>query len=225
MLLLSAYLLLQRHSQALGNYRYPPYTHLPYKDISTPCNGENFTRILNSIRILKEKAEIEEFRVGLNFVITLDNYKEIIQATKLAREAEAHYIRFEPEFYSALAHETIYTKIEEINSMLEKAKKLQTKEFEVSIPKLNRGAMTNTDSVEGDFKVCHYCNFVTALGADGSMYPCPQIHLNEKYCMGNAINDGYSKWIQSKDKENWYRKNRDRKGLIFNNMIIYLIMM
>lgn len=28
--------------------------------------------------------------------------------------------------------------------------------------------------------------------------------------MGNAINDGYSKWIQSKDKENWYRKNRDR---------------
>ena len=176
----------------------------------THCNGENFTRILNSIRILKEKAEIEEFRVGLNFVITLDNYKEIIQATKLAREAEAHYIRFEPEFYSALAHETIYTKIEEINSMLEKAKKLQTKEFEVSIPKLNRGAMTNTDSVEGDFKVCHYCNFVTALGADGSMYPCPQIHLNEKYCMGNAINDGYSKWIQSKDKENWYRKNRDR---------------
>lgn len=166
-----------------------------------------FNSILESVKYLRSNAEEKEFKVGLNFVITLQNCHEIVDAVKAAQKANADYIRFEPEFYSSLAHETIYEKISDINQQLETAKSMSSEEFEVSIPKLDRGPMANTDKIEGDFQKCHYCNFVTALGADGYMYPCPQIHLNIKYRMGNAIENGYSSYIKSGEKEKWLSEN------------------
>lgn len=176
----------------------------------TSSNSSNFNNILKAIRYLHENALCDEFRIGVNFVITLQNYKEIYMAGITAKSAGANYIRFEPEFYSALAHKTIYKKIIEINELLELTSKLREKDFEVSIPKLDRGAMTETDLIEGEFEKCHYCNFVTALGANGCMYPCPQIHLNSKYNMGNAINEGYTNWLKSGQKNIWLSHNSDR---------------
>jgi radical SAM additional 4Fe4S-binding domain len=78
---------------------------------------------------------------------------------------------------------------------------------------LDRGPMDRTEKIEGDFKNCHYRNFVLALGADGCLYPCPQIHLNDKYCMGNVIKEGYENWINSGKKEEWFENNSDRREL------------
>ena len=171
-----------------------------------------FSAILEAVSKLKNESAESEFRIGLNFVITMDNYEEIFVAAEEAKKYGADYIRFEPEFYSALAHKTIYDHLEQIELELEKAKKLSDAQFEVSIPKLNRGAMTKTDQIEGDFDVCYYSEFVTALGANGCMYPCPQIHLNKDYNMGN-IEEGYEKWLKGASRDNWKKNHEDRKKM------------
>ena len=176
----------------------------------THIQEKTFDDILKAVPYLRSNAVQKDFKIGLNFVVTLENCEEILKAARLAKEAGAHYIRYEPEFYTALAHDTIYLRIDEITALFDEAKKLEDVDFQVSIPKLDRGPMVNTDKIEGDFKKCHYSNFVTALGADGYMYPCPQIHLGKKYRLGSAVEDGYNAWLASGKREAWEAENSDR---------------
>lgn len=168
-----------------------------------------FDNIIKSVKQIKEKADNPEFKIGFNFVITMDNFNEIVSAAKLAKENRLDYIRFEPEFYSALAHRTIYDHIQNISDLLDEAKLLIDEKFEVSIPKLDRGAMTQTEKIEGNFQECHYSKFVTALGADACVYPCPQIHMNKEYNMG-SIKNGYLKWYESEEHKLWREQHKDR---------------
>ena len=177
----------------------------------TKGSQKSMRYILDAVRFLKENTEYEDFKIGLNFVITLDNCHEIVDATKLAYSAGADYIRFEPEFYTEMAHRTIYEEIDYIVDALNQAKEYENNVFEVSIPKMDRGPMTKTDKVEGDFVKCHYSEFVTALGADGCMYPCPQIHMGSKYQMGNPIRVGYNEWKCSGEREKWKEEHADRR--------------
>ena len=44
------------------------------------------------------------------------------------------------------------------------------------------------------------------------MYPCPQIHLNKDYNMGN-IEEGYEKWLKGASRDNWKKNHEDRKKM------------
>lgn len=179
----------------------------------THYKPDGFMEIFQSIRFLTENAVEPDFRIGVNFVITMENYREMVLAASLAREANAHYIRFEPEFYTALGHVTIEDGLADIEVYLKEAKKIATGDFQVSVPKLNRGKMVKTDEVEGDFKKCHLSKFATALGADGYIYPCPQVHLGSKFRMGNPMKKGYDAWLKSGETEAWEKANPNREDL------------
>lgn len=181
-----------------------------YKLITNTCE-QNFDSILEAVSKIRNNAVMNEFRIGMNFVITLQNCNEIVKAAELCKKSGAHYLRFEPEFYTGLAHKSISTKLDDIQVLLDEARLFSDDNFEVSIPKLDRGEMTNTDVVEGDFTQCNYCNFVAALGADGCMYPCPQIHLNSEYGYGRAIDIGYNAWVDKGEKQFWQVLNGDRR--------------
>lgn len=174
---------------------------------------QTFSSFVGSVRRLRETAVDPEFRIGFNYVITAQNHTEILAAAALARESGAHYIRFEPEFYSALGHETIETVMPDIAAALTEAAGLSTEDFEVSIPKLDRGPMDQTDDVEGDFERCHYSRFVTAVGADGNLYPCPQVHLNSRYRIGSVVQDGYLKVLEGGPRAEWESSNPRRTVL------------
>lgn len=174
---------------------------------------ESFHRLLGAIDGLRRNAVDPDFRIGLNYVITEENYNEIEEAARLASESGSHYVRFEPEFYSALGHETIERKMQVITEGLSRAKDYGRDDFEVSIPKLVRGPMDQSDTVEGDFKQCHYSRFVTAVGADGNLYPCPQVHLNSRYLIGNVLEEGYAKVLHGGPRETWEASNPQRTDL------------
>lgn len=187
-------------------------TREAYKQI-TNYKAEAFDNIICNMKEIRKRAVQFQFRIGLNFVITAENYKEIVDAARVAKESQVYYIRFEPEFYTALGHQFIDNHMDEIKAKLEEARLLSEDSFEVSIPKLDRGQMVATDAIEGDFTRCYCSQFSTALGADGYMYPCPQVHLGGRYRMGNAIEKGYDQWIRDDDKGAWLNENFDRRKL------------
>jgi radical SAM protein with 4Fe4S-binding SPASM domain len=180
---------------------------------TTKFKKRSLHQILESIRLLRERAVAPDFRIGLNFVITVENYREIEEAARLAKDSGAHYVRFEPEYYSAMGHESIFDCLEDVQASLEKIRTWGNEAFEVSIPKLDRGAMDQTTKIEGDFKQCHYSRFVTAIGADGNLYPCPQVHLNSRYLIGNVIEDGYQTVLEGGAREMWEESNPMRTDL------------
>ena len=162
---------------------------------------------------LREAAADPDFRIGFNFVITLQNHREIDRAARLALESGAHYVRFEPEFYSGMGHETIGDVMPEISAALDAAATLSNDSFEVSVPKLDRGPMDQVQDVEGDFERCHYSRFVTAVGADGHLYPCPQVHLNSRYRIGNVLEEGYQQVLEGGKRAEWEEQNPRRTDL------------
>jgi radical SAM protein with 4Fe4S-binding SPASM domain len=101
----------------------------------------------------------------------------------------------------------------EICNALEVAGRHSSEEFEISVPKLDRGPMDRTEAVEGDFIRCHYSRFVTAVGADGILYPCPQVHLNERYRIGNVVQEGYANVLDGGPRDEWERSNPHRTDL------------
>jgi radical SAM protein with 4Fe4S-binding SPASM domain len=172
-----------------------------------------FSSFVGAVGRLRESAVDPQFRIGFNYVITEQNYREIRQAAHVAQESGAHYIRFEPEFYSAMGHETIEARMAEISGALDEVAGLADDDFEVSIPKLDRGPMDQVDDVEGDFEHCHYSRFVTAVGADGHLYPCPQVHLNSRYRIGDVVKDGYLKVLEGGPRQEWEESNPRRTDL------------
>ncbi|MDG6102985.1 radical SAM protein [Dactylosporangium aurantiacum] len=179
----------------------------------TRDHEHTFSRFVSSVGQLRSAAVDPDFRIGFNFVITEQNYREIRQAAALAAESGAHYVRFEPEFYSALGHETIESVMTEVSEALNEVRALSTDDFEVSVPKLERGPMDQVEAVEGDFERCHYSRFVTAVGADGHLYPCPQVHLNSRYRIGNVIDDGYANVLEGGPRAEWEATNPKRTAL------------
>jgi radical SAM protein with 4Fe4S-binding SPASM domain len=182
-------------------------------DRITSDHANTFASFEVTPRTLRAAAADPEFRVGFNFVITEDNHTEIGRAAALAARSGAHYIRFEPEFYSSLGHQTIEDVMPNVASSLAEAATLSTEEFEVSIPKLDRGPMDQVEAVEGDFEHCHYSRFVTAVGADGNLYPCPQVHLNSRYRIGNVLDEGYLQVLEGGKRAAWEESNPRRTDL------------
>jgi radical SAM protein with 4Fe4S-binding SPASM domain len=187
-------------------------TRSTFEEITRDHDG-TFDTFVDAPRRLRENAVDPEFRIGFNFVITLQNHREIREAARIASGSGAHYIRFEPEFYSAMGHETIVDVMDEVAAALDAVAALGTDEFEVSIPKLDRGPMDQVEEVEGDFERCHYSRFVTAVGADGQLYPCPQVHLNSRYRIGNVIEEGYLKVLEGGERAAWESENPRRTDL------------
>jgi radical SAM protein with 4Fe4S-binding SPASM domain len=179
----------------------------------TRDHGGTFASFSQTPRALRSAATDPEFRVGFNFVITEQNYTEIRLAAAIAAGSGAHYVRFEPEFYSALGHETIEDIMAEVSGALEEVAAMSTDDFEVSVPKLDRGPMDQVEAVEGDFEHCHYSRFVTAVGADGHLYPCPQVHLNSRYRIGNVLEDGYLEVLDGGARAAWEESNPKRTDL------------
>jgi radical SAM protein with 4Fe4S-binding SPASM domain len=183
-----------------------------FNDI-TRDRDKTFRTFEHMPRQLRETAVDPDFRIGFNFVITGRNYTEIGLAAALAARSGAHYVRFEPEFYSALGHQTIEEVMAEVTTSLAEAAALGTEMFEVSIPKLDRGPMDQVENVEGDFERCHYSRFVTAVGADGNLYTCPQVHLNSRYKIGNVLEDGYLSVLEGGPRAEWEESNPRRTDL------------
>lgn len=179
----------------------------------TKATANGFAKILGSVKQLRHAAKDPEFRIGLNFVITIENHHELVAAARHARNSGAHYIRFEPEFYTALGHDTTAAVLSKIRDSLTEAQTVATDEFEVSIPKMDRGPMDKTENIEGKFHNCHYSRFVTAIGADGNLYPCPQVHLNSRYLIGNVIERGYENILKGPERAAWEAANPLRTDL------------
>jgi radical SAM protein with 4Fe4S-binding SPASM domain len=179
----------------------------------TKLPARTFDHVVRVAGKLKAAAVDPEFVCGYNYVITLENYMDILTAAQLTSRYGADYLRYEPEFYSALGHETIADKMDEIVDLLEQARPYARDDFEISIPKLDRGPMDQTDEIEGAFDKCHYSRFVTAVGADGELYPCPQVHLNSRYRIGNVTEGSYAEVLHEGPRQEWEASNPLRTDL------------
>ncbi len=164
-----------------------------YRLLHRPRDGGDFRRVLRNIRELALAGP----DVGLNYLVQVENYRDIERAAALAAELRVAYIRFTPAHTMQEGRE--YLPIwDDITSQFEKAKKYDCKELAVL------GAVERFHNMienRKDYQRCIYHEFHPILGADLNLYPCCVLNYFKGFEMVNLAELPFpSAWHQSQRK-------------------------
>jgi radical SAM protein with 4Fe4S-binding SPASM domain len=167
-------------------------------------NGAKKTKIKVE-DILEGAKRIKEFgntSIDVSYVITKENYSEIFEATRKAKEYEADLIRFRIDLRD---REISKEKNKEIILNLDKAKKYRDEKFKV-IPIHSNEEISETDSKffgsRGQELKCYTNNFWTCVGPNGQVYPCGHIVSPETEDYGSLFEQTFEEiWNGEKIKE------------------------
>lgn len=141
--------------------------HRPYDDSS-------FEVLIENIRLLAEDKN-RNFLVGINFLITPINYREIVPAYNLVKELGVDNIRYTPVFTKT--GKNIYDGIkDDIDTELQKVIGLTEPRAQVNLPRFN--FLDKPNATER----CWFSHFSINLGIDSNLYPC----CLKKYVKGMA---------------------------------------
>lgn len=158
----------------------------------------------------KKIKELDDIRINVSYVITKDNYTEIPEATRKAKEHNSDLIRFRIDLDD---RELSRTKSKEIIEGINNAKKYEDEKFKV-IPIHSDEEIGEVDashfSSKGLGLKCYTNRFWTCVGSNGSVYPCGHIVSPETENYGSLFNQTFQE-IWDGEKINYAREKTPGK--------------
>ena len=131
--------------------------------------------------------------VGVSFVVTPHNWREVIEATRLAREHGASNIRIAAQVSADPALHDGYR--ERATSACEEAEGLAREGFRV----YNR--FTERSAPEApDYEICGYQSLTTYIGADLGVYRCCRYSYNERGLVGSLREQRFAELWMSQSR-------------------------
>lgn len=152
---------------------------------------------LRSLVDIRNK-EGSDLIIGVGFVVTKENWKEVLQATQNAKEDGADNIRisavFQPD--NAKYFESFY---KEVRDLCYEAQKLQTSNFIVF--NMFGERISDLEQQFPDYSFCGYQHFVTYIGGDQKVYRCCNTAFNPRGFLGSLEEQSfYDLWMNVYDK-------------------------
>jgi len=153
---------------------------------------ENITKFSKIVANYKTHCDI-----GINYIITKDNYKGVIDATKLYMDCGINNIRFSPvwtpDFYNY--HKDI---MEEIRELLNTAKQKFASESFFVYDSYNISSMARPRC----YHKCYFMQIVSVIGADCNVYNCHNKSYDETGKIGSIKNQKFSDlWFSESTKK------------------------
>jgi len=186
-----------------------------------------FARTWANVRKLVEanKRNHSKCRIGIGFVVTKENWKEVTLATKLARDAGVNNIRISAFFQNdgAKYYESFH---EEAVEECRKAAEMSWPGFSVFNNFGDRVEDLREESP--DYSFCGYQHFTTYIGADLNVYRCCVLAYNERGIVGSIKDQRFAElWASEAKKQNFSEFDaRGCERCMFNNRnrtILYAI--
>jgi MoaA/NifB/PqqE/SkfB family radical SAM enzyme len=145
----------------------------------------------------------ESCYLGLSFVVTRDNWREIPEATKIACSLGVHSIRFSAVFTNENA-EYFAGLTDQINDLIEQGKRFERQDFRV----INNFRDRFSDLSEGrpDFQHCRYMHLTTYIGADLNVYACCVTAYNRYGLIGSIANKRFAEFWHSPEKRDFFER-------------------
>jgi MoaA/NifB/PqqE/SkfB family radical SAM enzyme len=158
-------------------------TYSQVRNISEDAYG----RMIEGVRRLRKKKRYPSVPhsdpvIGIGFVVTADNWQEVVEATKTARDAGADNIRISAVFQSE--NERYFTDFhQQAAELCRQAKSLQTPSFRVF--NLFGDRIDDLKQRSPDYIFCGYQFFNTLIGADLNVYRCCVTAYNSRGLLGS----------------------------------------
>src|SRR3990167_2041455 len=141
---------------------------------------DNFDRVLLHVSELASqiRTQVTDCNLGVGYVVTPDNYKEVLDGVKVAGETGARYIRlsamFNPE--GEVPYHEIYERIKA--DIAEARMRYETRTFSI----IDLFGERVQDLVDGapDYRTCSYQHYTTYIGGDMRAYRCCVLAYNSR---------------------------------------------
>jgi len=165
--------------------------------------GDHWRRMLKNVRELVERrnATKSPLTIGVGYVVTRENYREVYDGCALARDLGVDNIRISAMFQQ---DDAVYFKgfHGEAAQLCKQAEGLSTDQFTV----INRFGERVSDLELGhpDYKDCAYQHFVAYIGADLNVYRCCVLSYTERGTVGSLQEQTFADLWESKIKQDLY---------------------
>jgi len=146
-----------------------------------------------AIENIRMAAKISGPVLGIGYVITKENYYELVEACILARELGVPYVRLSAMFSHKGAE--YYKGLEKmIYELIAVAKELENDRFKVV--NFFGDRVEDLRSAKPDYDFCGYQQFVTYIGGDQKIYSCCTNAYTLHGEIGDLNNSTFAEWIR-----------------------------
>ena len=154
-----------------------------YDNLRVTNKLNNFQVVLNNIKKLIEikKKNKSKITIGVGFVISRDNFKEIIEFANLFKDLNVDYCQYKPEIIQIERNtfdgndkkQQISAEFwaKEVLNLLNKASKILGKKFQCNSYKVS-DLIKDKELYGREYKQCIGSQFQPCIGADGEVYVC-----------------------------------------------------
>lgn len=163
---------------------------------------DDFDKAVKSIEYLRKYSQNPEFRLGVGYVVCNDNYTEMYEACKIAREAGAHNFKvsaaFLPEGKSYWEEETLKVGAEVSKKCLE----LATDDFQVY--NIFDERIDNVMLGEQDYRYCGTKELLVVITGECGVYTCCTLSYTPNGLIGNLKDMSFKELWNSPKKIEMY---------------------
>lgn len=174
-----------------------------YDKLRVTNKSNNFDTVIKNIKKIvdlknKKKSNIT---IGVGFVVTEDNYNEILNFANIFKEIGVDYCQYKPEIIqierqqknSDIGKVQISSDfwIKKVINLLDQAKKTLGKKFECNDYKID-DLIIDVKKYGRNYKECIGSQFQPCVGADGNVYVCTNHRGHKKYSYGNVNEKKFS---------------------------------
>ncbi len=188
---------------------------------------ETFERACGNIRKLVERKQDtgSQVRIGMGFVVTKENYSEILAATEIAKLIEVDNFRISGVFQNdgARYFDAFY---DDADEQARAAEKLGNEVF--SVYNLFSNRVYNLAEANPEYKQCCYQQVTTYIGGDLNVYRCCNTSYSEQGLLGSLKQQRFADLWESQAKRAAI-ENFDARGCVRcmfnaqNRAILYAI--
>ena len=166
------------------------------------ANKNDFYKVSHIIEMLVRECPFT--LIGISFVVNPINWREIVDATKMAKDLGVHNIRLSAA-YTPKAASLFKERWEEIEALSLRAKKEEREDFKVFNLAIDH--IDNLALQHKGYKQCYYQHFTAAVGADGIVYPCCTLKYNSIIPFGSLHKESFRDIWYGQPRWNWLKKN------------------
>jgi cyclic pyranopterin phosphate synthase len=183
-----------------------------YDNLRVTNKQNNFDTVIANINelISYKKKLNSKITIGVGFVVTEKNYKEIIEFANLFKNIDVDYCQYKPEIIQVERNGSLNATKQQISSefwlnevidLLNSASEILGKKFECNSYKLE-DLMIDKKNYGRGYKECIGSQFQPCVGADGHVYVCTNHRGHKKYSYGNLKEKRFSEiWRDIKKRK------------------------
>lgn len=162
--------------------------------------------------------------LSVNFIITKENYKNILLATKLLKDAGVDNVRFSPVWLIDYVsyHQPL---IQEVKQSLTLARSFESETF-----KVYDSYNITPEAINRKYTKCFIMQTIPVIGADYNVYTCHNKSYTEEACIGSIKDQSFKQlWFSEKTKKFFDTYNpqvhckcqcaNDKKNLFIHDLV------